>query len=212
MDSYFAGNFVVGSVCGQKNNNYMSNCYYLAGTSRNAFGTGSGANCESKTKLLFQNGDVAFLLQGGSRQNATQIWGQTLGKNASPVLKWQTDSEQVYYAKPNSPCKGGFSNTPDGTWNHQYDANGYCIYCGAPHIAYTVTIPATLDGTTHVTAPYTIQKIRYCVKKGDPVLTAENGDTPDIPLTFVKPDAAPYAGRYTGTVTFEVSVGPQTTP
>lgn len=55
------------------------------------------------------------------------------------------------------PCKGGFSNTPDGTLNHQYDANGYCIYCGAPHIAYTVTIPATLDGTTHVTAPYTIQ-------------------------------------------------------
>ena len=43
-------------------------------------------------------------------------------------------------------------------------------------------------------------------------MTAENGDTPDIPLTFVKPDATPCAGRYTGTVTFEVSVGPKTTP
>ena len=43
-------------------------------------------------------------------------------------------------------------------------------------------------------------------------MTAENGDTPDIPQTFVKPDAAPYAGRYTGTVTFEVSVSPKTTP
>ena len=165
VDSYFAGNFVVGGVCGQKNNNYMSNCYYLEGTSRNAFGTGSGANCESKTKLLFQNGDVAFLLQGGARQNATQIWGQTLGKNASPVLKWQTDSEQVYYAKPNFPCKGGFSNTPDGTLDHRYDANGYCMYCGAPHIAYTVTIPATVDGTTHVTAPYTIQKYGTALKR-----------------------------------------------
>ena len=78
---------------------------------------------------------------------------------------WQTDSEQVYYAKPNFPCKGGFSNTPDGTWNHQYDANGYCTYCGAQHIAYTVTIPATLDGTTHVTAQYTIQKYGTALKK-----------------------------------------------
>ena len=49
--------------------------------------------------------------------------------------------------------------------NHRYDANGYCIYCGAPHIAYTVTIPATLDDTTHVTAPYTIQKYGTALKK-----------------------------------------------
>lgn len=49
------------------------------------------------------------------------------------------------------------------------------------------------------------------LESGDPVLTAKNGESPKIPLTFVKPDAAPYAGSYIGTVTFEVSVGTPTT-
>ena len=66
---------------------------------------------------------------------------------------------------------------------------------------------ATLDGTTNVTAQYTIQKDSITLASGDPVLTAKNGESPKIPLTFVKPDTAPYAGSYTGTVTFEVSVG-----
>lgn len=66
---------------------------------------------------------------------------------------------------------------------------------------------ATLVGTTDVTAQYTIQKDGTALEIGDPVLTAQNGESPKIPLTFVKPDNAPYAGSYTGTVTFEVSVG-----
>ena len=42
---------------------------------------------------------------------------------------------------------------------------------------------------------------------GNPVLTAQNGDTTKTStMTFVKLDAAPYAGSYTSTVTFEVSV------
>ena len=65
---------------------------------------------------------------------------------------------------------------------------------------------ATLVGTTDVTAQYTIQKDGTALESGDPVLTAKNGESPKIPLTFVKPDAAPYAGSYTGTVTFTVSV------
>ena len=66
---------------------------------------------------------------------------------------------------------------------------------------------ATLVGTTDVTAHYTIKNGDTSFESGDPVLTAKNGESPKIPLTFVKPDAAPYAGSYTGTVTFEVSVG-----
>ena len=70
---------------------------------------------------------------------------------------------------------------------------------------------ATLVGTTDVTAHYTIKNGDTSFESGDPVLTAKNGESPKIPLTFVKPDAAPYAGSYTGTVTFEVSVGSPTT-
>ena len=66
------------------------------------------------------------------------------------------------------------------------------------------------EAGTDVTAQYTIQKDGTALKSGDPVLTAQNGESPKIPLTFVKPDAAPYAGSYTGTVTFTVSVGDKT--
>lgn len=69
---------------------------------------------------------------------------------------------------------------------------------------------ATLVGTTDVTAQYTIKKDGTALESGDPVLTAKNGESPKIPLTIVKPDAAPYAGSYTGTVTFTVSVGTPT--
>ena len=146
-----------------------------------------------------------------------------------------------------SPCQGRYRNKPNDTLNHNYES-GKCIYCGEPEIAYTVTIPATVDlgnaanatatisaenvtlptdktlkvtvngpftatlvGTTDVTAQYTIQKDGTALESGDPVLTAKNGESPKIPLTFVKPDNAPYAGSYTGTVTFTVSVGTPTT-
>ena len=69
---------------------------------------------------------------------------------------------------------------------------------------------ATLVGKTDVTAQYTIQKDGTALESGDPVLTANNGESPKIPLTFVKPNTAPYAGSYTGTVTFTVSVGDKT--
>lgn len=145
-----------------------------------------------------------------------------------------------------SPCQGRYSNKPNDTLNHNYES-GKCTYCGQPEIAYTVTIPATVEmgnaanatatisaenvtlptdktlkvtvngpftetlvGTTDVTAQYTIQKDGTALESGDPVLTAKNGESPKIPLTFVKPDNAPYAGSYTGTVTFTVSVGTPT--
>ena len=51
---------------------------------------------------------------------------------------------------------------------------------------------AALIGNNNVT-------VGYKIKNGDTTKTST--------LTFVKPDAAPYAGSYTSTVTFEVSVG-----
>ena len=65
---------------------------------------------------------------------------------------------------------------------------------------------ATLDGTSE-TVSYKIKNGNTELTPGDTVLTAasgENGKT--TALTFFKPDNAPYAGSYTGTVTFTVSV------
>ena len=127
------GTEYVGGVCGE-NTGKVENCYYLAGTSANAVGNGTdGTNCASKTKLQFQNGAVAYQLQSDLGETETQVWGQTLGKNASPVLAWQTeDCKQVYHPTSGThPCKGGYNNTGDGTLAHKYE-NSACIYCGEP--------------------------------------------------------------------------------
>ena len=64
---------------------------------------------------------------------------------------------------------------------------------------------ATLDGTSE-TVSYKIKNGDTELTPGDTVLTAASGETKTTNLTFVKPDNAPYAGSYTGTVTFTVSV------
>ena len=66
---------------------------------------------------------------------------------------------------------------------------------------------AALIGDNSVTVGYKIKNGDTALANGSTVLTAKNGDTTKTStLTFVKPDAAPYAGSYTSTVTFEVSV------
>lgn len=69
---------------------------------------------------------------------------------------------------------------------------------------------ATLDGTSE-TVSYKIKNGNTELTPGDTVLTAESGEAPKTALTFFKPDNAPYAGSYTGTVTFTVSVVDETT-
>lgn len=64
---------------------------------------------------------------------------------------------------------------------------------------------ATLDDTTE-TVSYKIKNGNTELTPGETVLTAASGETPKTTLTFFKPDNAPYAGSYTGTVTFTVSV------
>ena len=70
---------------------------------------------------------------------------------------------------------------------------------------------ATLDDTSE-TVSYKITNGTTELTPGDTVLTAASGEAgKTTALTFVKPDNAPYAGSYTGTVTFTVSVVDETT-
>lgn len=69
---------------------------------------------------------------------------------------------------------------------------------------------ATLDGTSE-TVSYTIKNGNTELTPGATVLTAASGEAKTTALTFVKPDNALYAGSYTGTVTFTVSVVDETT-
>ena len=70
---------------------------------------------------------------------------------------------------------------------------------------------ATLDGTSE-TVSYKIKNGNTELTPGDTVLTAVSGEnSKTTTLTFFKPDNAPYAGSYTGTVTFTVSVVDETT-
>ena len=235
-----SGTTKVGGVCGLNYSGTVRNCYYLDTSAATA---DSGT---SKTAAEFKSGEVAYLLQKAINDAATegtpaeQVWGQKIGEDDYPKL----GGDKVYQS---TPCPTDYSNGESKIKDHNIGTDGYCTVCKELCIAYTVTIPATVElgnaasatatisaenvtlptdktlqvtvngpftatlvGKTDVTAQYTIQKDGTASKSGDPVLTAQNGESPKIPLTFVKPDAAPYAGSYTGTVTFTVSVGDKT--
>ena len=232
-----SGTTKVGGVCGLNYSGTVRNCYYLNTSATTA---DSGI---SKTAAEFKSGEVAYLLQKAINDAATegtpaeQVWGQKIGTDDYPKL----GGDKVYQS---TPCPTDYSNGESKIKDHNIGTDGYCTVCKELCIAYTVTIPATVElgnaanatatisaenvtlptgktlqvtvngpftatlvGKNDVTAQYTIQKDGTALESGDPVLTANNGESPKIPLTFVKPDAAPYAGSYTGTVTFTVSVG-----
>ena len=130
------GNSKFGGVYGESRK-IVRDCYYLSDTS----GT-SSKGCTPRTAVDFQCGKVAFELQKALGQHSPQVWGQNIGIDKAPVLS--SDKYTVYPTKLDSPCKGGFSNTADETLKHNYK-NGKCIYCGQPQIAYTVTIPASVE-------------------------------------------------------------------
>lgn len=80
------GNNQVGGVCGY-NDATVTNCYYLTGTAAGGInGNDAAGKAEAKTAKQFQNGAVAYLLQG---EQEGQIWGQNLTfepKDTYPVL------------------------------------------------------------------------------------------------------------------------------
>ena len=87
---------------------------------------------------------MAFWLQRALGQKAAQVWGQNIGIDKAPVLSSET-KYKVYETALDSPCKGGFSNTSGQKLQHNYKEDGNCFYCGQPEIAYTVTIPASVE-------------------------------------------------------------------
>ena len=189
----------VGAICGEVDSNATTDCYYLAGTSRTAFGKGIGVNCDSKTELKFQNGEVAYLLQEAVKIAATagttapQVWGQKLGEDKTPVLNSEA-TYTVYTTLNDSPCKGGYSNTPNDTLNHRYDENGECIYCGdkKAQVAYIVTIPATVtlgsDAATISASGVVLpddKQLNVKVADGSPFEVTLDGDTRAYTVTNV---------------------------
>ena len=237
QNCYNAYRTIVHPICASPSQETtLLNCYYLADNP----GTDPSAKTEAQfnsgeVAYLLQNGERTDTtttvwgqtLTGGSQQ-------------AFPVLNgdkvYQTTPCPAGYSNTDGTYK---AHTP-GTDGKCIDCKQLCISytvtipatvelgnaasATATISAENVTLPtdktlqviingpftATLVGKTDVTAQYTIQKDGTALESGDPVLTAQNGESPKIPLTFVKPDAAPYAGSYTGTVTFTVSVGDKT--
>ena len=235
-----SGTTKVGGVCGLNYSGTVRNCYYLdtgattadSGTSKTAAEFKSG-----EVAYLLQKAINDATTEGTP---AEQVWGQKIGEDDYPKLGgdkvYQTTPCTAGYSNTDGTYK---AHTP-GTDGKCIDCKQLCISytvtipatvelgnaanATATISAENVTLPtdktlqviingpftATLVGKTDVTAQYTIQKDGTALTDGSTVLTAQNGESPKIPLTFVKPDAAPYAGSYTGTVTFTVSVGDKT--
>ena len=248
-----------------------TNCYALgklveqessSATFTNCYaGADSGNGINVMNADAFTNGEVAYKLAEGDPK-----WGQTLtgaNKQDYPV----PGGEMVYRS---TPCPTDYSNSESQNKDHNIGTNGICTDCGKLCIAYTVTIPATvelgnaasanaditakdvtlpadktlkvtingingtngtngidstndingtngingsngvftatLDGTSE-TVSYKITNGTKELTPGETVLTAASGEnSKTTTLTFFKPDNAPYAGSYTGTVTFTVSV------
>ena len=179
-----SGRSYVESVCGKNNGNPVTNCYYLSDSN----------DTNARTAKQFASGEVAYLLQKAVEDVATaadktaaQVWGQNIGPDASPVLSSDT-KYKVYPTAQDSPCRG-YSNTANEHREHSYQ-NGECIYCGEPEIAYTVTIPASVElgntatiTATGVTLPDNKQ-LNVKVADNSPFKVALGDDTREYTVTI----------------------------
>lgn len=110
-----------------------SNCYYLADAPDSSGSTGT--DIIAKTQAQFNSGEVAYLLQNGREQ---AVWGQKIDTDDYPKL----GGDKVYQS---APCTADYSNTEIPPKQHVIGNDGKCTNCGAQCIAYTVTIPATVE-------------------------------------------------------------------
>lgn len=111
----------------------LSNCYYLPDDTGSSGSTVTGIT--AKTAAQFASGEVAYLLQNGRPDT---VWGQTIGKDKYP----KPGGDKVYQS---APCTADYSNTEIPPKQHVIGNDGKCTNCGAQCIAYTVTIPATVE-------------------------------------------------------------------
>lgn len=120
----------------------LSNCYYLPDDTGSSGSTGT--DIIAKTQAQFNSGEVAYLLQKGREQ---AVWGQKIDTDDYPKL----GGDKVYQS---APCKSEYTNTESKTVEHVFGSDGICEKCGQPQIAYTVTIPASVElgNTATITA------------------------------------------------------------
>lgn len=111
----------------------LSNCYYLPNDTGSSGSTVTGIT--AKTQAQFASGEVAYLLQKGREQ---AVWGQKIDTDDYPKL----GGDKVYQS---APCTADYSNTEIPPKQHVIGNDGKCTNCGAQCIAYTVTIPATVE-------------------------------------------------------------------
>ena len=109
------------------------NCYYLPNDTGSSGSIGTGIT--AKTAEQFASGEVAYLLQKGREQ---AVWGQKIDTDDYPKL----GGDKVYQS---APCTADYSNTEIPPKQHVIGNDGKCTNCGAQCIAYTVTIPATVE-------------------------------------------------------------------
>lgn len=105
-----------GQIIG-RNEGTVKMCYYLADAETE----------DGKTKAQFQSGEVTYLLQDNRAQ---LVWGQNLD-NDQPKQDYPVLQGAKVYVYGNCSGVMGYSNTAGGKSGHEYNANGFCIHCGA---------------------------------------------------------------------------------
>lgn len=122
-----------GDITGKiSENTSVVNCYCLGST---AFGENAvSATAEQKTTEQFKSGEVAYLLNGSTSENA--IWYQNLGESgdAYPVLKKDEENDNTVYSYTNCAGDTLYTNEIDlngTTQSHDFSAkDGICKSCG----------------------------------------------------------------------------------
>ena len=129
-----------------------------------------------------ESGELCYKLNG---DQSVIRWTQTIGVDKEPVRG--TDSEQVY-AHGQMLCDGTsapgtlYNNVgPDGIikLDHEFDEEGYCIYCGA----MCGEIVPTADGWYEISTPFEFRWFAHYVNEGN---NSINGRlTSDIDLSNI---------------------------
>lgn len=136
------GNVVYGSNVGGS----ATNNFYKSGTAGGS--VGQMAVSEQQVK----SGEVAFLLNGNNITDP--VWGQDLSAaDSAPAI----GSDKVVYALYSNGAVTGYTNNPDETHVHQFDASGKCTVEGCGYESVKLDgMTLTLDGALGVSFYYQI--------------------------------------------------------
>ena len=171
-----SGNSVGGVVGYNISSGNVTGCYFLktADVNENLSGIGknegTSSNVEARTADAFHSGEVAWLLENGQTAGSSQVWGQNIVEDKSPVLI--SDQEKTVYRVPvnlnytgaqadqviytNSTLNAKEPTREGYTFDGWYDSNGNpvtaitedttTLYAKWTPNTYTVTLH-TNDGT-----------------------------------------------------------------